>query len=58
MDQKQYVEDYHKQHLKQIRMNLNRKTEPELIDWLDKQENVQGYIKNLIKKDIAEKSEE
>lgn len=53
MDQKRYVEDYHKQNLKQIRMNLNRKTEPEIIAWLDQKENVQGYIKSLIKKDMA-----
>ena len=47
-----YDNQYEKTNLRQIKLNINRKTEPELLEWIEKQENIQGYIKNLIRKDM------
>ena len=35
-----------------IRMKLNRNTDADLIEHLAKQENVQGYLKRLIREDM------
>ena len=47
-----YLNQYEKENIRQIRLKINRKTEPELIEWIEKQENIQGYIKRLIRKDM------
>lgn len=47
-----YDQQYEKTNLRQIKLNINRKTEPELLEWIEKQENIQGYIKNLIREDM------
>ena len=39
-------------------LKLNRKTDRELIEQLDKQENVQAYIKRLIQEDIEKAASE
>lgn len=36
----------------QVRMKLNRKTDADILTWLEKQENKQGYIKTLIRADM------
>lgn len=51
----EYLAKYEKENLRQIRLKINRKTEPELLAWIEEQENIQGYIKGLIKKDMEEK---
>ncbi len=43
---------YNAKNVKQIKLNLNRKTDTDIIDHLDACGNVQGYIKGLIRKDI------
>ena len=48
----EYLAQYEKENLRQIRLKINRKTEPELLAWIEKQENIQGYIKELIRKDM------
>lgn len=57
MIHKEYMANYEKENLRQIRLKINRKTEPELLEWLKKKGNIQGYIKELIRKDM-EQSEE
>lgn len=52
-NQADYVEAYQRKNIRQIRLKLNRKTEPELIEWLESKDNIQGYLKNLIKKDMG-----
>ena len=47
-----YLNQYEKENIRQIRLKLNRNTEPELIEWVEKQENIQGYIKRLIREDM------
>ena len=38
---------------KQIKFVLNKNTEPDLIAYLESIENVQGYIKALIRADMS-----
>ena len=53
MAQTEYMANYEKENLRQIRLKINRKTEPELLEWIEKQDNIQGYIKRLILEDMA-----
>ena len=48
----EYLAQYEKENLRQIRLKINRKTEPELLEWVEKQGNIQGYIKQLIREDM------
>ena len=57
MAQTEYMANYEKENLRQIRLKINRKTEPDLLAWVEKQENVQGYIKELIRRDMPQKAE-
>ena len=50
----EYLAQYEKENLRQIRLKINRKTEPELLAWIEKQDNIQGYIKELIRKDMEQ----
>ena len=46
---------YNKENTVQISLKLNRSTDADLIDSLNKIANKQGYIKELIRRDIAKK---
>ena len=48
----EYLNQYEKENIRQIRLKINRKTEPELLEWVEKQENIQGYIKRIIRQDM------
>ena len=48
----EYFNKYEKDNLRQIRLKINRKTEPELLEWIEKKDNIQGYIKRLILEDM------
>ena len=52
MKNAEYLANYEKENLRQIRLKINRKTEPELLEWIEKQDNIQGYIKRLILEDM------
>ena len=52
MNNAEYLAQYEKENLRQIRLKINRKTEPDLLAWIEKQDNIQGYIKELIRKDM------
>lgn len=43
---------YQKKVMRQVSLKLNMNQDKELIDKLDRVENVQGYIKALIRADI------
>lgn len=43
---------YNKTNVKQVKLNLNRKTDEDIIEALEACSNVQGYIKDLIRNDI------
>lgn len=42
---------YNQANVKQIKLSLNKKTDADIIEILDRCDNVQGYIKDLIRKD-------
>lgn len=44
---------YDKTHTKGIYLKLNKSTDSDIISYLDEVDNVQGYIKTLIRKDMA-----
>ena len=46
---------YNKENTVQISLKLNRSTDADLIDSLNRVKNKQGYIKELIRRDIAKK---
>lgn len=56
MNKKERDLAYAKENLWQVRLNINRKTEPELEWQLKEQENIQGYIKDLIRKDAEKRT--
>ena len=37
---------------KYISLKLNRNTDDEIIKWLESQQNIQGYLKELIRQDM------
>lgn len=43
---------------KQIKFVLNKNTEPDLIAHLESIDNVQGYIKSLIRADMSKQRED
>lgn len=44
---------YDKDHTRQVKFKFNIKTDADILSHLEKQENTQGYIKALIRADIA-----
>lgn len=50
----EYQNEYQKEFQRTIRLKINRKTESDLLDWLLGKDNMQGYIKHLIRKDMEE----
>lgn len=46
---------YDASHTRGVYLKLNLKTDADVIARLEREENVQGYIKRLIRQDIAEK---
>ena len=44
---------YDAQHTKQVMLKLNTKTDADILKRLDSLPNKQGYIKELIRKDMA-----
>ena len=46
---------YDKANTKQIMLKLNLKSDKDILDQLQRMENKQGYIKDLIRKDLQEK---
>ena len=51
---KQYEIDYIKQYQRQFLLRVNRKLEPDMVTWLESKDNVQAYLKELIRKDMEE----
>lgn len=50
------VKKYDEANTKQIKLKLNKKTDADILEALESVPNKQGYIKNLIRKDIAQNS--
>ena len=43
---------YNAVNVKQVKMNLNKKTDADIIAHLEQVSNIQGYIKELIRADM------
>ena len=52
----EYDQAYAKEKMQQVKLTLNKGTDADILAWLEKQQNKQGYIKELIRKDMAEKT--
>lgn len=46
---------YNSRMVKQIKLALNKETDADVIEWLEQQENMQGYIKKLIREDMRKR---
>lgn len=54
MDKHQTPQDrYAAKTIRRFVLNLNRNTDPDILEHLEKIDNVQGYLKSLIRADIA-----
>ena len=51
-NQLEYIDRYQKENVRRIVVKVNRKTKPEIAAHIDSIKNVQGYILDLIKKDM------
>lgn len=47
------IKKYDEKNTKQIKLKLNYNTDKDIINWLDTIDNIQGTIKNLIRKEIS-----
>ena len=54
-NQGEYVKTYMKENVQQIKFTINKKTEGDLLKWVNYQDNKQGYIKNLIREDMEKR---
>jgi hypothetical protein len=50
--QKRAVKKYDKENVKGVFLKLNKNTDKDILEKLWSEENVQGYIKGLIREDI------
>jgi hypothetical protein len=50
--QRRAVQKYDTANTKQIKLKLNVKTDADILQHLATQENIQGYIKKLIREDM------
>ena len=48
------IQKYDAKNTRQIHLKLNVKTDADILEHLDQQENVQGYIKDLIREDMKD----
>ena len=53
--QKRAKDKYDKANTVQVKLKLNRKTDKEIIEALERSGNKQGYIKELIRADLKKK---
>ena len=52
--QKRAKQKYDSKNTKQVMLKLNKKTDADILDRLEGSGNVQGYIKQLIRADMAQ----
>lgn len=50
------VKKYDEANTKQIKLKLNKRTDADILEALESVPNKQGYIKSLIRQDIAQNS--
>lgn len=55
-DTKEYLKEWDKKNRIQYNIRFNVNTDRDIIEWLSQKDNLQGYIKKLIRKDIIRNS--
>ena len=55
--QAKYNAGYVKENIRQFMLKVNKKLDPEMVEWLESKENVQSYLKDLIRKDMESNKE-
>ena len=55
MSKKDYDIEYQKQNIRRINFALNKETDADILYFLDKQTNVNGFLKSLIRDYMKEK---
>jgi hypothetical protein len=50
--QRRAKKKYNKKMQRNLTLSLNRKTDADVLAFLENKENITGYIKNLIRKDM------
>lgn len=50
--QRRAIYKYNKKMRRNLTLSLNRKTDADMIAFLENKENVGGYIKNLVRKEM------
>lgn len=50
-----YSNAYQEAHQRQVKLKINKDTEPEMLSWVLSQSNIQGYLKKLISQDMERK---
>ena len=55
-DKAKYDKQYAKENTQQIKFVLNKNLDADIIEWLGTKTNKQGYIKDLIRRDMEQKS--
>lgn len=50
--QKAYMIEYAKNNCKQVKLQLNKEYDKDIIEWLDQQPNKNAYLKQLIRNDM------
>lgn len=56
-DRNKYMKQYNRDNIVSILLKFNKKTEADFLEQIEKQPNRQGYIKDLIRRDMERSSE-
>lgn len=56
-DRNKYMKKYNRDNIVSILLKFNKKTEADVLEQIEKQPNRQGYIKDLIRRDMERSSE-
>lgn len=48
-ERNEYIEAWQREHIKRVVVKLNKTTDKDIIEVLEKQDSVQGYIKEAIR---------
>ena len=57
-DQSKYIAEYDRKNSERVYIKLNKRNDADVLDKLKSVENRQGYIKRLIREDIAREGKE
>lgn len=49
---REYIVRYNREHYKRFSIRLRRDSENDVIEWLENMENINGYLKKLVRADM------